>query len=267
MFPYLPRPATARSRCRAAAGQALHALAAQVSVVSDAFRFIDATPVPCGTSRLTLSLRLAVCAISATAPATPAVLGSEAVSGHHPHGMPDVFGRSHSATRGRPRTTRHARDHHLLPPCGAHRTRFSTRSPPRVDVRFSPPPPLTTSRPHSSLPPPPTPPPLSLPPPPPSTPQSRCGPYSFTGLLLPDWQRSAASVGSGVVVGVVGSCPPTTLSVSELGRRGPPLETSRTTTRGMLLAGTPRGQRDRSSCGQLGLSLVCCGRFLGGHAG
>ena len=56
MFPYLPKQPGYCKRINAAGpllDKALHALAAQVSVDSDAFRFIDATPVPCGTSRPT----------------------------------------------------------------------------------------------------------------------------------------------------------------------------------------------------------------------
>ena len=56
MFPYLPKQPGYCKRINAAGpllDKALHTLAAQVSVDSDAFRFIDATPVPCGTSRPT----------------------------------------------------------------------------------------------------------------------------------------------------------------------------------------------------------------------
>ena len=56
MFPYLPKQPGHCKRINAAGpllDKALHALAAQVSVDSDAFRFIDAMPVPCGTSRPT----------------------------------------------------------------------------------------------------------------------------------------------------------------------------------------------------------------------
>jgi hypothetical protein len=56
MFPYLPKQPGYCKRINAAGpllDKALHALATQVSVDSDAFRFIDATPVPCGTSRPT----------------------------------------------------------------------------------------------------------------------------------------------------------------------------------------------------------------------
>ena len=56
MFPYLPKQPGYCKRINAAGpllDKTLHALATQVSVDSDAFRFIDATPVPCGTSRPT----------------------------------------------------------------------------------------------------------------------------------------------------------------------------------------------------------------------